>query len=215
MVVEVDEETRRQLIELLKRLKDPVKIYLFTTRGHCLYCNETETIVKEVASLSDLIEVVKCECETDSEEAKRFGVERHPAIIIHGEQPYGIRFFGIPSGYEFGTFVEAIIAVSTGESGLPPAVEEIVRGIEKPVHIQVFVTPTCPYCPLMATTAHKFALINHNIMADVIEAVEFPELARRYRVMAVPKTVINDRVEVEGAIPEGEFAELLLKAVGG
>lgn len=215
MVVELDDETRRQLIELFKRLRNPVKIYLFTTRGHCLYCNETEAIVDEVASLSKLIEVVKCECETDSEEARRFGVERHPAIIIHGERPYGIRYFGIPSGYEFGTLVEAIMAASTGESGLPPAVEEMIRGVEEAVHIKVFVTPTCPYCPLMATTAHRFALLNQNITADVIEAVEFPELAQRYSVMAVPKTIINDRVAFEGAIPEREFAELLIKAVGG
>ncbi|MCD6479721.1 thioredoxin family protein [Candidatus Bathyarchaeota archaeon] len=58
----------------------------------------------------------------------------------------------------------------------------------------------------MATMAHRFALVNQNLTADVIEAVEFPELAKRYGVMAVPKTIINDRVE--GAIPEREFAEL-------
>jgi len=215
LVVELDEETRRRLMELFKELKGPVRLYLFTTQGHCLYCNETETIVDEVSSLSELIEVVKCECEADSEEARRFGIERHPAIVVHGEKPYGIRYFGMPSGYEFGTLIEAILAVSTGESGLPQAVEERVRGVDKPAHIQVFVTPTCPYCPLMATAAHRFALVNQNITADVIEAVEFPELADRYRVMAVPKTIINDRVEFEGAIPEREFAELLIKAVGG
>jgi len=97
---------------------------------------------------------------------------------------------------------------------LPPAVEAMIRGVEESVHIQVFVTPTCPYCPLMATAAHRFALINQNITADVVEAVEFPELAHRYRVMTVPKTVINDEVEFEGVIPEREFAEFLLKAVG-
>ena len=61
---------------------------------------------------------------------------------------------------------------------------------------------------MMATMAHRFALVNQNLTADVIEAVEFPELAKRYGVMAVPKTIINDRVEFEGAIPEREFAEL-------
>ncbi len=51
------------------------------------------------------------------------------------------------------------------------------------------------------------------ITADVIEATEFPELADRYQVMAVPKIVVNDRVEFVGALPEAQFMQQVLRAI--
>jgi glutaredoxin-like protein len=87
-----------------------------------------------------------------------------------------------------------------------------VRNISKPLHIQVFVTPTCPYCPKAVRTAHQLAIENPNITADMVESIEFPHLANRYSVMAVPKTVINDKIEFVGALPEEQFIDYVLKA---
>ncbi len=64
----------------------------------------------------------------------------------------------------------------------------------------------------MARLAHQFARENENITADVIEAIEFPHLAQRYRVMGVPKTVINETIEVVGAVPESQFLTKVLEA---
>ena len=62
--------------------------------------------------------------------------------------------------------------------------------------------------------AQHMAVAADRVTAECIEATEFPELSQRYRVMAVPKIVINDRVEFEGALPESQFLAAVLKAVG-
>ena len=61
--------------------------------------------------------------------------------------------------------------------------------------------------------AQHMAVASDRVTATAIEATEFPELARTYRVMAVPKIVINDRVEFEGALPEPQFLEAVLRAI--
>ena len=61
--------------------------------------------------------------------------------------------------------------------------------------------------------AHRFAMENDRITADCIESTEFPDLAGRYRVYGVPKTVINEQASIEGALPEKFFLEGILKAV--
>jgi predicted DsbA family dithiol-disulfide isomerase len=84
--------------------------------------------------------------------------------------------------------------------------------LTKPVHVQVFVTPTCPYCPKVASLAHQAAVECGNVTADVIEISEFPDLAARYHVHGVPKVVMNDTVELIGAQPEAAFVDAMLKA---
>lgn len=71
-------------------------------------------------------------------------------------------------------------------------------------------TPTCPYCPRAVLLAHKMAVASDLVTADAIDATEFPELADRYHVHGVPRTVVNDTVRVEGAVPEAMLmAELI------
>jgi hypothetical protein len=60
--------------------------------------------------------------------------------------------------------------------------------------------------------AQHMAVAAERVGAECIEATQFPELSRRYRVMAVPKIVINDRVEFEGALPEQQFLDAVLRA---
>ena len=102
--------------------------------------------------------------------------------------------------------------VSAGESGLSAETKEKIKTINKPVHIQVFITPTCPYCPGAVILGHKVAFENDLITADMIEATEFPYLSNKYNVFAVPKIVINEDVQFEGALPEPVYVENVLKA---
>jgi glutaredoxin len=84
--------------------------------------------------------------------------------------------------------------------------------IDKPLHLQVFVTPTCPYCPKAVRMAHKAAIENENITADMVEAAEFPHLSMRYNVRGVPRTVIGEDFPIEGAVPEMAFVEKVMEA---
>jgi len=78
---------------------------------------------------------------------------------------------------------------------------------------QVFVTPTCPCCPLAIRTAHQLAIESNHVRADMIEISEFPYLAQRYAVMSVPKIVINEDYSFIGAQPAEYFVEQILMAL--
>jgi len=196
-----------------EEMEGEVRIVYFTQDFECQFCKETREILEELAELSDKIKLEIHEFDKEKELAERYGVDKIPATLIFGEKEYGIRFFGIPSGYEFSTLVEDIIHASRGETELNEEIKEEVKKIDKPVHIQVFVTPTCPYCPISVNLAHQMAIENENIRADMVEAIEFPHLSQKYDVMGVPKTVINDKREVVGAVPQEMLMEEIKKAV--
>jgi glutaredoxin-like protein len=207
-----DEHKEHLKMELNEKLENPTKIIMFTQEVECQFCVQTRQLINELAALNDKIKVEIYDFLADSEKAKEYGVDKVPAIVIMGEKDYGIRFYGLPYGYELQTLLEGIINVSRGRTDVLEETKKKLREIKTPVHIQVFVTLTCPYCPIVASIAYKFAMENDLIKADVIEASEFPHLALKYGVMGVPKTVINDKTEFVGALPEDLFLEHVLLA---
>ena len=206
---EVLDHTKKQF----EQLDQDVELIVFTTTNHCLFCNQLEELVTKVAELSPKIKIKQCVCEVDSAEAKKYNIDKHPAIVVRGKKDFNVRFFGLPGGLEFGGFIETIVDASTGKPELLPATIEQISKITVPVHIQVFVTPTCPYCAPQVRMVHKLAMINSNITGDMIEAMEFQELTQKYRVMGVPKTVINEDMHLEGSYPEPVFVKKILEAI--
>ncbi len=196
-----------------KELENDVRVVLFTKKRDCEFCETAEQLIEEVSSTSTRIKSEVHDIDEESGLASRWRIDKVPATLLFGEKEYGVRFFGLPSGYEFSTFIEDIVDVSRRSSRLSPRTKEIVKKIDKPVHIQVFVTPSCPYCPRVVRLAHQFAIENTMITGDMIEALEFQELSNRYNVLAVPKTVINDEIFFEGAVPEPLFLQQVLKAL--
>jgi glutaredoxin-like protein len=211
----MDQDTQQQVRELLAALKSPVTLQLFTQEFECGYCRETRQIAEEIAELSDLITLRVNDFMTDKELAQSLAVDKIPATLVLGEgdQDYGIRFYGIPSGYEFTSLLEAILLVGTGSFELSQGTLSFLDGLEEPLHMQVFVTPTCPYCPQAVTLAHMLAFASGKIKADMVEVTEFPHLGQRYQVMGVPRTVINEDTYIEGAVPEQMLLEKLKAAV--
>jgi glutaredoxin-like protein len=198
--------------ELMEKMKNPVKIIMFTQEVECQFCAQTRQLINELAALNDKIKVEIHDFLSETDKAKEYGVDKVPALIVMGEKDYGIRFYGLPYGYEFQTLLESVINVSRGRTDLSEETKNKLKEIKTPVHIQVFVTLTCPYCPIVASTAQKFAIENDLIRADVIDISEFPHLALKYAVMGTPKTVINEKVEFIGAFPEDLFLEHVLLA---
>ena len=208
----IDEKTAQQAKELLGELKKNVKILTFSQDKDCMYCPQTVELVDDISNLSDKIKVEKYDFSSDKDVAEKYGIDKIPAIVIMSEdKDYGIRFFGIPSGYEFVSLLDAIKVVSTGDHGLSDSTVEKITSIRKPVHIQVFITPTCPYCPRAVMLAHKFAYVSDNVRGDMVEAIEFPDLANKYNVMGVPRSVFNENDFIEGAVPEKVFADKLVE----
>lgn len=191
----------------------PVKLLFFTQETACQFCRETSQILEEVAGLSDQITLEVYEFVKDKQVADEYGIDKIPATVVMSDVDYGVRFYGIPSGYEFTTLIEDIVNVSRAESGLSQETLEKLEGIEEPVHIQVFITPTCPYCPAAVRLAHDFAIASDKVRADMVEAIEFPHLSQKYNVQGVPRSIINEETHVEGAVPEQEFVAQLLEAI--
>lgn len=209
----LSEKDKKAVQQRLEDLVNPVKIIYFTQELECTYCRETRTLLQELAELNSKIEYQVFNFQTDKKIAEQYGIDKIPATVIAGDKDYGIRFYGIPSGYEFASLLEAVLMVSKGKTELSEATRKQLSAIDKAVHIQVFVTPTCPYCPQAVKLAHQFALENDNIKAEMVEAIEFPHLAQRYRVMGVPRTVINENTFLEGAAPEKMLLEKLNQAL--
>lgn len=213
----LQESDRKVLEEKFAELTNPVKVVVFTQEMECQYCKETRQLAEEVAELSDMITLETYDFVAHKEIAEQYNVDKIPATIIMtgGDAPkdYGIRFFGIPSGYEFASIIEDIMMVGEGETGLSGEMKAWVAELDSPVHMQVFVTPTCPYCPQAVLLGHKLAMESDMITADMVEAIEFPHLSNKYAVQGVPRTVINETVHMEGAAPEPMLLAKLKQAV--
>ncbi len=123
-------------------LVNPVTLVNFTQALECELCTETRQLAEEVAALSDKIELQVYNFGIDKEQVEAYGVDKIPAIAIVGAKDYGVRYYGIPSGYEFSSLIEDIVDVSKGEVELLPATKEALAELAQPLHFQVFVTPT-------------------------------------------------------------------------
>lgn len=209
-------------MKFARELLGPVKIDYFTQkelgiivpgRQPCATCKPTREMLHELAALSDLVSLRVHDFEREREEAARFGVERIPGIVLRGRDRATFKFYGMPSGTEFPSFLDTIVDVSCSQILLSQESIKSLRKVKEDVRVRVFVAPTCPYSPMMARAAFQMSLVNPRVKSEVIEADEFPELARRYDVRAVPLTVIEDRIAVSGAVPEKALVEQVLKAV--
>jgi glutaredoxin-like protein len=208
----MDQATKEQVKVMFATLDEEVTAHLFVKDHDCLYCGDTADLINQVAELSDKVKVEKHTDAIGEGMAAELGVKHHPTIVLHGKEKYKVRFVGIPAGHEFGALIAGIVAVSTANVPLDDDVIADIKDIDKPLHIQVFSTPQCPYCPNMVRLGHYAAILNPLIEADMVEALEFQDLATKYQVFGVPKTIINENVHLEGAVPPDSFVEKLFEA---
>lgn len=197
----LNEEVREQIKERFQGLKDAVELIVFTQQSECQYCEDNRKLVEEIAELSDKISVKVFDFQTDKEQADKYGINKVPAIAIVGKDDYGIRLYGIPTGYDFVSLIEGISLVSIGETQLTGQENEYLNNLEKDAHLQVFVSPGCPHCPSATTVAYQMARVSSKVKADMIDSSQFPHLAKEYSVSAVPHTVINETSHQLGAAP--------------
>ncbi len=207
------EDQQKKLKEKFKELDGNVKLVVFTQEMECRYCEETRQLMEDLAGLSDKISVEVYDFVSDTDKVEKYKIDKIPATVIEGEKDYGIRFYGIPAGYEFVSLTNTIMAVTRGESGLSEETKAALKKLKAPVHLQVFVTLTCPYCPGAVEMAHRLSEESDLVTSDMVEAAEFPHLTQKYDVSSVPKVIINEDIQFEGALPEKEFVENVMKVL--
>ena len=211
LLSEQDQQTLRTHLE---EIGEPVTLLFFTqTIGGPETALVTRQILDEIAGLSDRVTIEEVNFILEQERAATFGITHVPAIaVLKSGSDTRIRFLGAPAGYEFMSLIEAIILAGGSDSGLSPASKALIaEHVIGPIDIQVFVTPTCPHCPKAVTLAHRMAFEHPLVRATCVEATEFMDLSRRYRVTGVPKTVVNGTIEILGAVPEEAFVRTVLQ----
>ena len=209
----LSDQDRQTVGTHLASITTPVTLLLFTqTIGGPETALVAKQILDEIADLNDHISVAEVNFVLERDRAAAYGIDHIPAVaVLRDGEDTRIRFLGAPAGYEFMSLIEAVIAAGTGDSGLSAESRQLIaEHATAPIDIKVFVTPSCPHCPRVVTLAHRMALENPNIRATCVEATEFMDLSRQYRVTGVPKTVINDSIEILGAVGESEFVRTVL-----
>lgn len=136
------ESDRTEVAKIFEALTEPVRLVNFTQAFECDGCANAHQLMEEVASLSGKISLEVFDFQKDREKVAEYGVTRIPATVVAGDRDYGIRFYGVPGGYEFSSLLESILMVSQRSSGLADKLREKAASIDKPVHLQVLVTPT-------------------------------------------------------------------------
>ncbi len=224
----ISDQDKAQLKRTFRKdLNKDVYLRLFTMRPSpvtipgrdCRYCVQTQQLMEELSALSPKIHLETFDFYQDNQVAKDHGVTRIPAIELSTESgtelgaevASRLKFYGIPLGHQLATVVEDIKTISRGVSPLTMDSRKNLRRLNKPVHIQVFVTPTDTYSPGQARLAHAFALESPQITADVIEMQEFPRLAQTYNIRSVPVTIINELTRLEGVAGEDQLLEKVLE----
>ncbi len=199
--------------EILTEMVNPITIVLFTDHKSPTVA-ETEQLLKETSALSAKINLLVRDYTKDTEEVKKYDIQRVPAfVMLDKENNYrGVKFNGIPAGHEINSYLSALLEMSGASSKLQEDMSKRIAKIQKPINIKVFVTLSCPHCPGAVQTAHRLAMENGNIQAEMIEAQTFPEMSKKYRVSGVPKIVINDTLELVGNQPMEVFLEQIEKA---
>jgi len=210
----LNKKVLKELQGIFKELDKTVTLKFFTQELECRFCKDTRQLVEEVAAVTEKIRLESFDFVADSEAVEKYGIKRIPAVAVtdESETDYGVLFYGIPGGYEFSSLIEALKLVSTGETGLEQETRDYLDGLDKDVHLQVFVTPTCPYCPGAVILGHRMAYYSPRVRSDMVEATEFPDLSMKYNVMGVPRTVINETEFQEGAAPEHMLIEKIKTA---
>jgi len=202
-----------EIRERFEELTTPVRLIHFTQESNLQYGAEARQLLEELMQISGKVSLETYDFQNDKEKVAEYAIDNVPATVICNGKDYGIRFYGLPAGFEFSTLIDAILVVSKGDSGLRPETREKLAQLTQPLHLQVFTTPTCPYCPPAVKMAYQFAIESDLVRADGIEATEFPDLAERFHVLAVPKTIINGDAHVEGTLPENFFLDAILKTL--
>ena len=212
----LDDKTKNEIKEMLKVLENDVEIVFFE-KDNCQFCRPIDEIYTDLSKLNEHVKYSKYHIEKDKDKADEFKVDEAPITFIKGKNKGRVVYYGIPSGYEFASLLEDLKMASSGDAKATDSMKQLAESLEKSntkLKLQVFVTPTCPYCPRSVLFAHRLAFLSENVSGEMVEATEFPELSNQFQVSGVPKTVINDgKGDFVGAYPDDAAVEEIKKAM--
>ncbi|MFQ6050909.1 MAG: thioredoxin-disulfide reductase [Candidatus Hydrothermarchaeota archaeon] len=202
-------DARDTLKKSFKKLKNKVLIEVFIKEGENDQYNELT--IKFLSELSKLSRKINTKInKIGDEKSEKYEVYRSPTILIEPEK-YRIRFTGSPLGEEAKSFIETLFLVSARESGLSGESKKKLADLKDKRYVQVFVLPTCPYCPWEVLNAIRTAIERPDLItAECIESSENEDLAREFDVISVPQTIVNGIKVAMGLQQEDMFIQSLI-----
>lgn len=178
-------------------------------REPCATCDEVREALREIAALSDKIQLSVRELADEPAEAKKRGIDRVPGIVIRGELNRPLRFYGLPAGTFLPLLLGAIIGASGKAPQPPAAVSRSLKKLRAPLHLRVFGSLTHDPSGMAATAAFGLALSSSKVDATVYQIDEFPALAQQLRITRIPMTFIDQRGGFAGVTGIEQLARFL------
>ena len=191
-------------------LVDDLEIWLFSRETDWPPYREIKRLLEKLATITDKIKPELVNYDADKEKVERYGIKRVPALAIIGRKDYGIRYYCIPEGAELYNFLDDLVQISSGQADVSPETEAKLAQIKRPVQLEYFVSPNCPFAWPGERNLLKLAMANDLINLDIINVTDFREVAEKYGVRGIPVTVVNGKGKFYGALPEHEFVDAIL-----
>jgi len=198
------QELQAQLRPRFKDLPHDVTLILLTRSGkNDLFTEATRFLIRVIREVAPRITLR--EYDLDHEVAKSWEADRAPTLLFDPDR-YRIRWLGAPIGEEARTFIEALLMMGRRQTNLSEQSLKVLKGIDSPRHIKLFVSPSCPYCPQQGVNALKAAIEKPDMVSlEIIDIQANPDLADQYAAQSVPQAFANETLIAQGAQPEELF----------
>jgi len=197
----------------LSGLKDDVTFVYFTEEANCRHCRQERELLEEISNLANRLHLEVYNYVADREVAEEYCVDKVPGVVLVGAENYGVRYFGMPSAFEFRIFLEDLLRVSSGDSDLSPESRARLKDLESPVHLEVLTRATCPFSTRAIRLAHQMALESPHVTGDAVDIADFPDLVDTYDILAAPTVVVNGLHQFYGATDEDQFIQKVMQVV--
>jgi glutaredoxin-like protein len=190
-------------------MKDDVTLLLFVDEGSAME-KELTDFANTLAQTNPKIKVDVQKAEDGKNQRMReLHIEHWPCLVLVKGDFTRIRYYGIPAGYELPSLVDAIVELSSMRTTLSPKARSALATVRRKANIKIFILTTCQFCPTVARHAYRGAIESPRVTAEIIDSQMFPDLATRHSVMGVPKIILNDNLDITGAITDVEFFDKL------
>lgn len=213
-MAQITGEHRSFMEKEFQKLTEAVKINVHLPAGKCESCDELKELINEIAEATDHIQVSFIEEDSAEDGGYNYIVDRLPALAVLDKEgnSRNIIYYGIPSMNIFNSLISLITMQSTGSIDLDEEAMAKVKEMEG-AEIQLFVTLNTPRASETIDVTSRFAMLNDGIHTSVVELIEFPEMAERYQVLGVPKTIVNEEIKFTGAYTATELLEIIANKI--
>jgi alkyl hydroperoxide reductase subunit AhpF len=201
-------EAKKEVEERLSGLRRPVSLAVFTQDIECLACKETRSIAEGLAEMSAKVMVECADFRANGSIVRKYAAERIPAVVVGSKEGAMAHFYGVPSGYIFSSLVEAIRDAANGPA-LSEESKAWIGSLPSGLKLEAFVSPSDPGCAPMIGLIHRMSLYSPDVLAAAVSLTDFPHLAVKHQVAAIPSVFANGKLVCAEALSEKAFLEKL------